>query len=92
MEIIKNRVTIKKYSNGFIIEVIDKNWVKTGSYEIPCIIHYNGLDYQLNKDFIICFKNENQETIKGQQMINMLPRLLEYGELSPREIKQINKL
>lgn len=91
MEIINNRKTINKYPDGYVVTIKDKNWIKIGNYKTPCLIHYLGIDYQLDNDFIIRFVNENQDTIRGEEMKRFLPSLLEYGEMIPfPEYKKIN--
>lgn len=91
IKIYPNRVKIERYDSGWVITIKEKNWTKIGNYKTPCYIKYQGKMIELHNDFLIYhsdnnhFTNKNDYVYQGEKFQKILPQLLEFGELLPRD-------
>lgn len=89
MNVIKEK-KIELFSNGYIMTITEKNWIKTAYFATPCYIKYQGHMIELHNDYLIYhgdseYINKKDYLYEGAKFENMLPKLLEFGELLPRD-------
>ncbi len=89
LEIIKNRIKIDKYDDGFRVTIKCKNWTKIGEYSTPCFILYHNRIIELHNDYLIAQHGSIFHKYEGDDFHRLLPSILEHGEMQPRS-KEVN--
>lgn len=85
MEIITNRIKIDKYSDGYVLTIKDKNKTIISEFKTPCFISYKYRLFELDIDILFEHKTDEIYRYNNEDFKRILPLVLEYGTLLPRE-------